>query len=556
MPDLSKLFVVIGAKTDEFETQMKGVTKNLQKVGAVMTGVGAGITGAMALSIKSFAKAGDEVQKMAQKTGFSTESLSELRYAAELSGTSLEGIETGVKRMQSTLIDASDGLATATLSLDKLGLSYEMLKGLSPEEQFLAITSAIANVEDPTLKAALAVDIFGRSGTDMLPMLAGGSEGLAAMRQEAHDLGIVFDQEAANKAAGFNDALTTMGKGMEGLKFTIAETLIPALMPLIEKISDIFKRIGEWTKAHPGLTRVILLVVGAIGALMLVVGPLLMALPLIISGVGIAAAVFAAILSPIGLVVLAIAGLIAAGILIWKNWDTIKEKAIEIWNAIKDFVLGIWENIKSGISIAIGWVRDHLDIIMPIIASILLGPFAGLLIWIILNRDKVVEFFQFVKEKLQSIWGSLVGITGKIWDGIVAAIKSPINVIIGMINGLISAMETMLNSIADVVNSIPTFKIPGWVPGIGGKEFGLPKIPTITLPRVPLMAHGGDILEPTLLYGLLSRQLTGIAGEAGPERVVPGGGELVIHNYIYLGDRQIAEVLGRASYVEEQVRSR
>lgn len=264
--------------------KIQGMSKGLKVAGVAMTAAGTAIIGTMALSIKSFAEAGDAVQKMALRTGLSTEAISELRYAAELSGTSIEGIDKGIKRMASTLIDAEMGLSTAVDAMDALGMSVDEFKGLSPEEAFNKFMEAIAGIEDPLKRSAIAQDIFGKSGTDLLPMMAGGVEGLIAMREEASELGLVFDQEAADKAASFNDSLTELKGGLEGIKMMIAENVIPILMPLIEKVQEIISRVKEWIDANPELFRAIMLVTGGLSALMLVVGPLLIALPSLASG--------------------------------------------------------------------------------------------------------------------------------------------------------------------------------------------------------------------------------------------------------------------------------
>jgi len=164
--------------------KIQGMSAGLKKAGIPMTAAGTAIVGSMALSVKSFAEAGDEVQKMAIKTGFSTEALSEWRYMAELGGTSLDAVEKGIKKMASTLEDAKDGLSTTTLAFDKLGVNVDDLKGKSPEETFNILTEAIANIEDPLERSALAGDIFGRAGTDLLPILDQGIEAMAAQRQE------------------------------------------------------------------------------------------------------------------------------------------------------------------------------------------------------------------------------------------------------------------------------------------------------------------------------------------------------------------------------------
>ena len=179
------------------------------------------------------------MQKMALRTGFTTEALSELKHAAELSGASLGSMENGVKRMQRTILDAENGLSTATDAFEMLGIEMADVEGKTPEEQFTLLSGALADVEDASRRSALAQQVFGRAGTQLLPMLAAGKDGLAAMRQEAHDLGMVFDQEAADSAAKYQDSLTKLSGAFNGIKFAVGSALVPVLIPLIEKLTQI-----------------------------------------------------------------------------------------------------------------------------------------------------------------------------------------------------------------------------------------------------------------------------------------------------------------------------
>ena len=214
-------------KLSSMSDQMKAVGRSATIAGGAILAMGAG-------SLMQFSKLGDQVHKLAMRTGFSTETLSELRLAAELSGTSLESLEKGIGRMQRTLLDASEGMVSAEDAIARMGLSAEALQGLNPEEQFEIMTTALARMEDPSIRAATAMEVFGRAGTQLLPMLAGGEEGLEAMKQQAHDLGLVFDQEAANKAAKLTDGLTTLKGSVTGVMLTIAGALAPAVTSIAE----------------------------------------------------------------------------------------------------------------------------------------------------------------------------------------------------------------------------------------------------------------------------------------------------------------------------------
>ena len=241
--------IVVKANTAQAQKGIKGLTDRMGGLKGAAIGVGiaagaaavGGIAAFAKSSISAFAQAGDEVQKMALRTGFTTEALSELKHAAELSGASLSSMENGVKRMQRTILDAENGLSTATDAFEMLGIEMADVEGKTPEEQFTLLSGALADVEDASRRSALAQQVFGRAGTQLLPMLAAGKDGLAAMRQEAHDLGIVFDQDAANSAAEYQDSLTKLKGAFQGIQFAGGKALVPVLVPLIEKFTEIAK---------------------------------------------------------------------------------------------------------------------------------------------------------------------------------------------------------------------------------------------------------------------------------------------------------------------------
>ncbi len=292
-----------------------------------MVAAGVAVTAALGGLINSYAKAGDEVQKMALRTGFSTEALSELKFASEIAGTSIQSLEKGIKRMADFVEDAKDGLSTSTDAMDKLGISVEDLKNKSPEDVFFLLSGAIGDIEDPLQRAALASDVFGRAGTQLLPLLAEGSAGIAKLRQEANDLGIVFDQDAANAAAEFQDSVLRLKKSLQGAGFAIAKDLVPVLNDLIPKIVSGVTTFTKWISANQKLIGTVIKLAAILGPIMIALGTVLILVPQIIAafkGVaiigGILKLAFGAILAtgPIGIALVAIAGL---AFLIIKNWE-------------------------------------------------------------------------------------------------------------------------------------------------------------------------------------------------------------------------------------------
>ena len=215
----------VGKSAQTATDKLRGMRGQFLLLGAA----GCVLLGALGLTVKTFAQVGDEIQKMSLRTALTTEVLSEYKFALEQSGSTIEGFEKSIRRMSSFIQDGRDGLTTTTDALDTLGVSVKDLEGLGVEDAFVFLSSALANVEDDITQAALAQDLFGRSGTALLPLLAQGADGIAALREEAQDLGIVFDQDMANSAARLIDAQNTMTKSVQGLQIAFGEHLAPAI---------------------------------------------------------------------------------------------------------------------------------------------------------------------------------------------------------------------------------------------------------------------------------------------------------------------------------------
>ena len=134
-----------------------------------------------------FSNYADSFDKMSQRVGMSSETLSELSYAATLSGTSIERVEDSFKGLTQKIVEAVNKGGDADALFSSIGLSAQDLAASTPEEQFYKVADAIANISDPTRRAAVAMQVFGESGHELLPLLSGGSAGLNEMRSEARE---------------------------------------------------------------------------------------------------------------------------------------------------------------------------------------------------------------------------------------------------------------------------------------------------------------------------------------------------------------------------------
>ncbi len=242
-----------GKSVGGFAESVKANSQALRMIGMSMAALGGAIVGAAALSVKSYVEMGHEIDDMAKRTGWATESLSELRHVAEMSGTSLSGLEINTRYLSNAIVAAQDGTESYIKSFARIGINAQSLKGMKVEDQFWVVADALSRVSDDTMRTSLAMDLFGRSGTNLLPIFAQGADAIARVRQETYNMGLVFDEVAAKKASEMAEQMKLVNEQVNGLKIVLAEVLLPTLTDLATKISNVIKGIKDWTQAHPVL---------------------------------------------------------------------------------------------------------------------------------------------------------------------------------------------------------------------------------------------------------------------------------------------------------------
>jgi len=343
------------------QKKLKAFGQSIRNMGLKIAGLGAAMLAPLIGAAKAFSSMGDQVAKMAKRTGLSVETLSELRFVASQTGTEFESLEMAFRKMQRSIYDAGRGLSTAVDALEDLGLKFEDLDGLSPEQQFKLLADRIAEVEDPTTKAAIAMSLFGRTGTNLLPMFAAGAKGIEALQKEARRLGLTMSAEDAAAAEEFTDTLDALWKVVKMGVFRVGAALAPVLQELAETITGVATKVGEWIQANRELIVMVLKVaavvfaggiaIAALGTVISGLGSALGALIAVVTGVGtvfkLLGAVIAFLVSPIGLVIAAVAALGAylvyatgAGgkALTWlgEKFGVLKDDALQAYQGIAD----------------------------------------------------------------------------------------------------------------------------------------------------------------------------------------------------------------------------
>ncbi len=253
---IGALRVTLGMDSAAFSKGLKGAESKLSRFGKMasrgLLAVGAAATAAaagLALSVRGTLNAADEMAKASRKIGIPIEDLARLKHAADLSGVSFEGLQNAVKRLSANMNDAKNGVGEAKDAFEQLGVSVTNSDGsLKSASQMLTELSAVfATMPDGAEKTALAMDLMGKSGADMIPLLNGGAEALKSMMAEADSLGLVFTEEMATNAERFNDNMNRLGKTFGAIGRQLAAELAPHLAEFTDWLVANAPRIVEFT---------------------------------------------------------------------------------------------------------------------------------------------------------------------------------------------------------------------------------------------------------------------------------------------------------------------
>jgi lambda family phage tail tape measure protein len=219
---------------------VRGLTTAMRALGGVIAGTAivAGFTG----MIRKGLEAGDALDKLSARTGVATTSLIGLQNAANLSDVSAKGLESGLTKLNVKIDQAARGNAQAGQAFRRLGIDIKNTDGTlkSADEVFKSIGDRFADLPDGAQKAAAAVDIFGKAGAELIPMLNGGRAAMEEFNYEVSD-------EFAARSALFNDTITKIGFKAEGFQLQLTDALLPALQGILEAFQDLFSTDNDWT---------------------------------------------------------------------------------------------------------------------------------------------------------------------------------------------------------------------------------------------------------------------------------------------------------------------
>ena len=247
---ISRLGVVLGLDAGEFNKNLGEASDKLEKfTDGLKTGLAAAAiaaTGYIIESTKKAAEYADEMGKAAQKVGVTTEALSKLKYAAELSDVGFDSLQTGLKKLSVNMESAATGNKAMETAFKSFGVTVTDSKGnmKSADDVLYSLADKFAKMPDGVQKTAMAVQVFGKTGQDMIPLLNQGSEELKRLGIEASNFGRVVTSEAAKSAEEFNDNLKRMKEASAGAAETLGNKLIPTLASATAHFPELVKESG------------------------------------------------------------------------------------------------------------------------------------------------------------------------------------------------------------------------------------------------------------------------------------------------------------------------
>ena len=254
MPDVGSVKYKVELDDSSVEQQADKTEKTIvSKLGGVVGKVGAGLAAGAGVAAAGIAvagkkvidfandvsAAGDEIDKMSQKIGISTDAYQEWSYVFERSGADVNNLQTGMKTLSGVITDAANGSESAASKLSAIGVSLEEINGLSQEDQLSLVISRLQEMGEGSERTAAATDLLGRSATDMAAVLNMTAEDTQALIDEAHEYGMVMSEDAVASSAAYQDSLTKLQGTLGGLKNQLVADLLPGLTQVVDGLADV-----------------------------------------------------------------------------------------------------------------------------------------------------------------------------------------------------------------------------------------------------------------------------------------------------------------------------
>lgn len=538
-------------KTVGFASKLsKGLGKGIKTAAKWGAGIaaGAGVGGAALFGMaKKVAGTGDRIDKLSQKIGLSRTGFQEWEYILSQNGASIEVLQGGMKKLNKTLDDAKSGSASAAESFSRVGLSIDDIQNMNPEQAFEATVKALQAMPEGAEKAALANELLGRSGSELMPLLNGSAESVEELKKQAHDMGIVLSDDAVAASAKFTDTMDNVKRTLGAITAKIGVSVMPIMQKALDWVMDHMPEIQAVMSTVFGAIKI------AVETVVNVFSTYLMpvfeyAYNWIVTNWDTIRATFETVFNAVISIVDGFVGLFKS---IWENYgdsilkftefvwnfiknifssvfdvisglikiftslvtgdwkgflDGLKQYASGIWNGIKTIISSVLEVIKTVIKVALGIIKGIFSGAWNAIKNVTVGIWNGI-------KNAITSVITGISNSVKSVFTGIKNTVTNIWNGIKLAIMTPINAAKNVVKGAIDSIKNMFNfKFKWPKLPMPHFSISGSMNPLKWLKEGVPKI------SVDWYAKGGIFSKPTIFD--TATGLKGV-GEKGPEAVAP-----------------------------------
>lgn len=335
-----------GQQMKEFGGKVEDVGKKFSGI----SGAAAGIGGALLKMGYDAVTGADDLNTLAKQTGFSTEEIQKMKYAADLIDVSFEDISGALKKFKTKIDPANESLARLNVSTINADGSLR-----NSTDVFNDAVVALSGIANETERDQLAMELFGKSADSLAGIIDDGGAALKEMGDQAEELGLILDQDTLDSLNATNDTIDQLKGNIAGTMAQIGADVGTVLAPVLEKGAELIGKITERLRElTPEQTETILKIAGVVAA----IAPVLIIGGKLISGIGSLVSVIGTVVGVLGgPLTLAIGAAIAIGVLLWKNWDKIKAVAINV----RDGVVSAWNSLKEKVSTVIDSIRGKID---------------------------------------------------------------------------------------------------------------------------------------------------------------------------------------------------
>lgn len=433
-------------------------TKLGEKFTPLSAGAAAGVAGLVGLAVQS-GKTADDLNTLSKTTGLATDTIQKMKYAADIVDVSFETIQGSLTKLTKSMSGAQGGAKGTTEAFNKLGVEFKDSKGQLRDNEavFYDIIEALSEVENETERDALAMQLLGKSAQELNPLILGGADALREMGKAAEEKGLIISQEELDKANEFNDVLDTLkAEGMQtlmALGVEVGKALLPAFQSLAKAVSEVLGWMRGLDEGTLKVILTILAVVAAIAPLLIVIGKVATGISALMTLVTTLGPVFAILTGPIGLAVAAIAAAVAIGVLLYKNWDKIKEFAKSLWQSLKT----TFENIKTSIVNAFTAVSTGVKNMWSNVTEFIKGLPDQMLIF---GKNIIQGLINGIKDKAKAVVEAITNVTSGITNKVksVLGIKSPSKVMMGIglniVDGLTKGILDNRDELQDAMSTL------------------------------------------------------------------------------------------------------